>query len=494
MDIRDFIQLLARSKTFIVVLIVSAMVTAMGLTYVISEKYQSSAVVLVQPQESLDLVPKRAEILKFPVGFNTPVETGSTTYSEIVKSRAIAEKIVAALRLDAKGNEGGAGIWRRALTGIKKDLMKAWTVMKFGRIPHDTPFNEAVEETIKNLSVKPTKDTYLFEIVAQARSPQRAADIANSATAAFTDYVRQVTAADNAATGKESLDKLTESSRTLELSRRALADYKRAHGITLLSKEAELELEALSGREKSLETTTTKIAGLSARREELRKKIAETSAVARFSSTVIDNPLLRDLRTKLTNNEMRLARLSEVYTDKHKEVAEIQAENARMEEELAKAPRTIDSEQVMQVNPLYQSLMTDLTAVENDLVSLGAERDKLAAEIDAKKAMLARIPSEEATVARLQLAVDLNEETQKLIAKENDEVNAGAVKAGPTLQVVHAAVPSVYPVSPIKIYNILLAAVLATLTAIAFVLARASLSRSEDAEQDAKARAANTPS
>jgi len=473
MEAEQLANLLARNKRFITLVIGSAAITALALTYVVSEKYRASTLVLIRPQQSVDLVPKRQEILNFPVGFYTPVETGSKTYTEIVKSRAIAEKIVGSLHLDKARDQGGGilWLWRQSTTAVKKAFAKIWVVLKFGRIPQDTPFNEAVEETIKNLEVKPTKDTYLFEIQATSRSPHDAADIANAATSAFMEYMVEASSTDRAGTARQSEERLAASEWSLAASRKALADYKRDHGLVSLSKETEVEVEALSSLQTSLQSTTTKIAGLLARHAELERKLGKTDKVALSSTKRVANPILADLRAQLANDEVKLARLNKLYTPKHKEVEELTAEIQQIEEVLNHAPATLESEQITQVTPQYQWVLDEITRVDTDLASLRAEQSRLNSAVEEKRSKLARIPSEEAEVARLQLAVGVNEEAHKIIAKANEEISVFSLQAAPSIEVVQAAVPSVYPVSPIKIYNVSLAALLGLLLAIALVLA-----------------------
>lgn len=473
MELRHFARLLLRNKSFLIIMIVSALLTAIALTYVISEKYRSSTIVLIRPQKSLDLVPKKEEILNFPVSFYTPVETSSRTYSEIIKSRAVAEKIVTTLHLDAPRTDETHGLlylWKHTVTGTKKAAAKVWTFLKYGRIPKQLPFDDAVEEAIENLSVKPTKDTYLFEVEAQARSPYSAADLANVAAQALTEYIAGLSLADNDAASKLTEEALHASERKLDASRNLLADYKRSHGIASLGKQIDLQLEVLSGLENSRQATVTKITGLEARQAELQTKLAETQKVAKTSTKVIDNPLIRDLESQLAKNEVKLARLSKLYTPKHKEIESLVAENAKLREELRQEAPTLDSEEMMEVDPVYQSLAGDLAKADTDLASLNAERGRLEATIQGKRGLIDQLPAEEAELARLQLAVALNEETHKIVAKEYEELRMASIKAAPTIEVVHKAVPSPYPAAPIKIYNAGLAAILAAFASIAMVL------------------------
>jgi len=115
----------------------AAVITAVGLTYAVSETYTASTQVLIRPHTSMNLVPKRAEILNFPVSFYTPIETASKTYTEIIQSRAVAERVVKRLGIDTLGEPKGSGFVytvKESLKRAKKLARDVWTVLKYGRI------------------------------------------------------------------------------------------------------------------------------------------------------------------------------------------------------------------------------------------------------------------------------------------------------------------------------------------------------------------------
>src|SRR5229473_6946160 len=95
-------RILVGSKWLLIWLPVIATCVGLGLTYVLPEQYESTALVLVRPVEALKFNAggvDRKEILDFPVGQAAPIDAPSKTYMEVIKSPAVAIKIVDALQL-----------------------------------------------------------------------------------------------------------------------------------------------------------------------------------------------------------------------------------------------------------------------------------------------------------------------------------------------------------------------------------------------------------
>lgn len=473
MELRHFFKIILRHKLFILLMVLSSVITAVLLTYVVSEKYKSSTSILVRPKKSINIVPKREEILNFPVSYYTSVETASKTYSEIIKSRVIAERVVNVLGLDRVQEDDGSGLkylWRKTKNNVKKCMMKTWVLLKYGRIPEEDNFSSAVTEIMESLSVKPTKETYLFEVEAEARTPQMASAIANTSAKVFIEYMEELSTIENDKARKMSEEKIKVSERKLEESRSALVSFKEKHGIVSLKKEMNLHLEALSAMETLWLSIVTKITGIEARKKELRRQIAELEKFSKSTTKVAENPLIRELRSQLAMNEVKLARLSKRYTAEHREVQALLAENNEIREKLKQEAPTLPSEEMLSVDPVYQELSSEFTRVENDLESLKAERDWLTSAIREKKTLIELIPQAEAELARLELKVSLNEDTYKLLTKEYEELVLLAYKNVPNIEVIHSAVAPVFPFRPIKVFNAVLAGILSLIAGVGIAL------------------------
>ncbi|NIM99451.1 MAG: polysaccharide biosynthesis tyrosine autokinase [candidate division Zixibacteria bacterium] len=473
MEFRQFLRIIFRYKSMIVLMCLSAMLTATLLTYIMSERYRSSTKVLIRPQKSIEFVPKREEILNFPVSYYTPIETASKTYTEIIKSRIIAERVVTLLGLDRMKEEEGAGlryIWKKAKKRIKDFVIKGWTLVKYGRIKKEDVFSRAVTKVQTGLSVKPTKETYLFELQAEAGSPQLASAVANAAAEVFLEYLREMKALEKDKEKKLSRDKMIRSKQELEDVRTALVEFKESQGIAALQKEVELELESVSELENSWESINSEIKGAIAKKEEISRKLAEFERFSKSAAKITDNPLIRELHSQLAKKEVKLAGLRELFAPEHRELQALQAEIDEIRTKLEQEAPTLNSEEVLSVNPVYRDLRRDLALTEADLAALRAKNNSLALAIQEKKRLIEQMPQVQADLSKLELAVKLHEETYKLLSREYEELEVAAAREAPDIRVIHSAVTPLYPARPIKVYHAALAGILSLIVGIGIAL------------------------
>jgi capsular exopolysaccharide synthesis family protein len=469
----------------------SAVITATLLTYVLSEKYKSSTIVLVRPQETIDLVPKRKEILDFPLSYYSPVETASKTYTEILKSRVVAERVIKVLGLDILKEDKGTG-WRYYLrkikSGIKEFILKTWILLKYGRIEKGNRFNQAVSEIQEGLTVRPTKETYLFEIEAEARSPELAAAIANASAASFMDFLKDQSLFELKGARQLSEEKVEQARQRLEKARQDLIDYKERHKIVSLSEETSIQLKLLSELESSLKTVNTDINGAIAQKKKIAGQLAEIDNFTKYSSKVIDNPILRDLKLQLAQKEIALKGKHERFTSDHRGIRLLQAEINEIKAKIKQHDPTLDSEVTSTINPIHESLLEDQTDLENQLASLQAQQVILLKAMEKKKKILEKLPVQEARLANLELLITLQQQTYELLSRESEELKMAVIRQVPDIQMIHAAAPPLYPVRPIKIYHAGLAAILSLIVGFGIALLKEHMNQiirsAQEAEQE----------
>jgi capsular exopolysaccharide synthesis family protein len=132
--------------------------------------------------------------------------------------------------------------------------------------------------------------------------------------------------------------------------------------------------------------------------------------------------------------------------------------------------------------------LSELSQVETQLEGLRARRDHLAMAIKDKQQLIDQMPKNEASLAKLELSVKLNESTHELLSREHEELKIAATSEVPVATTIHNAVSPQYPVRPIKIYHVILAGILALLTGLGFALLaehmNVTIRSIDDAERD----------
>ena len=262
-------RILVGHKRVLIWLPIVATCVGLGLAFVLPEQYVSTALVLVRPAEEIKFNPNAAddkEILDFPVGRSAPIDAPSKTYMEVIKSPAVAVKIVEALRLDVKVPKEGETPFEAF-----KDEFKDWigathrTLHNYVRYGRDIPasaFDLAVENVEENLGVSVRKDTYAFDISFRSSDPKRAAAVANIAAQIFIEHSSEAYRSE-AARAREFLEKqLDESCNALDQARAAVLSFKSSGETFDLTSEYKENLQYLEDLQDTLAKDGGKLAGM----------------------------------------------------------------------------------------------------------------------------------------------------------------------------------------------------------------------------------------
>jgi len=260
-------RILVGRKWLIIGLPIVSTVFGLGLTYVLPEQYESTALILARPFEDVKFDQRgdeHKEIRDFPVNLSAPIDAPSKTYMEVIKSPAVALKIVEALKLYINKPKEYDSIFEAF-----RDEVKAWvkntlrTLRNYAKYGRDIPasaFDRAVED-LDNLAVSARKDTYAFDISYRSSDPAEAAAVANKAAEIFLEHSSEAFRHDSARTGDFYKSQLDESRTELESARAAIQKYKSSGETFELTSEYNEKLKVLSDLQDTLAKVKGKLAG-----------------------------------------------------------------------------------------------------------------------------------------------------------------------------------------------------------------------------------------
>lgn len=255
----------------IFLLCLTATVSGYFLAFLAEESYEASALVLVRPQDNLQLLAKSSnkELLSFPVGQTMSVETPGKTYIEIITSNLIVESVVRILKLDQRKKKKKKGFLSKLLGEYKEPLKNfirdSIQILKYGRTFERNKFLKTVKGVKKNLSLETTADTYVFRITYSADDPELAAQIANTTARIFTNYLSKIHQSESGETRKYLEDTLEESKNLLLGARKDLQSFKERHATFSYTDEYAEKLKVITELEIDLEKSETELAGLEER-------------------------------------------------------------------------------------------------------------------------------------------------------------------------------------------------------------------------------------
>jgi uncharacterized protein involved in exopolysaccharide biosynthesis len=262
-------RILVAHKWVLIWLPIIAACVGLGLTYVLPQQYESTALVLVRPDEALKFnanAGDKKEILDFPLSQAAPIDAPSKTYMEVIKSPAVAVKIVDALQLYVKKPRKYDSSFERAVDELKTWASSTFRTVrnyaKYGRDIPASPRDLAIEDVEQKLVATVRKDTYAFDIAYRSSDPEEAAAIANMAAEIFLEHSAEAYRSESARSRKFIETQLDESRKALEQARAAVLAYKSTGATFELSSEYNETLKSVSDLENTLAKTEGKLAGL----------------------------------------------------------------------------------------------------------------------------------------------------------------------------------------------------------------------------------------
>lgn len=413
---------LREHRTFIVLFVVSAMLTALLLTYIYSERYQATTTIYFKPSDVMEMNRHTAVALGSQVPAPT-LRNLTQTISTLASSDLVLRSIVKDLHLDAPQPRDLSGPWYVHDVKVLKYALgdyvsRAWVLVRFGRIIIDNPVDAAIAKLRKDVKVS-NDDSYVYSVAVSAATPQAAAAISDKLAAILSDLLLKN-------------DRLSFDGREAELVR--LRDQK-SHDIEAI--EAAVQRLLASHQVASIDDALTK---LTDRLSQLQQKRSDTQADLDQSQA----------RVEAASEKLRVAMPAAAHDGNPAPAAH--------------ASRISPED--------YGKLTTKKLDAEVDSRGL---RARLAAEERAYTGLLPQIDMLTNVKAQDQLLAARLSSAKRDYAALTDAVQELTIRKTTSESELHIeakAVEPALPVSPIKIYHVLAAGVLAAFVAIglAFVL------------------------
>lgn len=301
-----FLVLRARFGLFAMTLC-ATLVAAALVTLLMPKTYQATASMVIEQREAQSL---RDGAMAY---MSTAERTAYLqTQVEILKSPAVARRVVATLKL-----------------ADRPELKEAYAASG-SRMP--------IEEWLANLvggsvDVK-TSQSSVMHVSANAPTAEAAAELANGFTRAYMDTTLELRVAPTRQAAEWFDVQLKSLREDLEGAQDKLTAYQREHGIVTTSDGADEELLRLTNLSDALGRTMEQNVELAAR-EQLARRALESGAPLESLPVMRDDSGLQELRAQLREGEAKLQALSVRFGENHPEYRKQRAENNYLRSQLS---------------------------------------------------------------------------------------------------------------------------------------------------------------
>jgi len=443
-DLREYINLLWRKKWFLIGLVIVAIFTSYFLSKMMTKIYETSTVVMVREEGGMENI--FSEQFSFFTGQASKVDT----YSQILKSRVILQRVIK--ELDLRDEE----------TGEYLD-------------PED--FKES-------LSISGSVNTNLITITASYPDPVIARDIANKLVEVFKEQNQELNRSNLKSASNFISTQLQKVKEELSQLEEKLLAYKEENAVILPQEFARTILDRLSKLEinraealLALEEARTSLA-------EYEQYINKEEREIISAETISSNPIVTQNKARLVELEVELAGLLEVYTDKHPKVLEVKKKIAEVKNVLNKNVEEIISTKSRTINPLYQKMKERIINLQTTLIASEASISSLDKRINKLEEELSSLPEKELTLTRLEREARVAESIYVLLMERREELQIQEAMQSSDIVVVDPAVVEEEPVSPKTKLNVVIAAFLAIFIGVFIIFLQEYLDNTVKEEKD----------
>lgn len=427
-DLRQLFQVLLRRKWLIVLLVI----VAMGSAYISSRRmtpiYQATASILVRDPGSAERM-----VLETLTGTS---RNQVQNYVEILRSRTLA--------------------------------LRAAELMG-----HDYDVHESAFQAFRSsISVSPVSGTETIRISAEDADPARAARIANAVAEAFIEFSRDMNRQQAAGARMFIEEQLQIVEQQLVQTETALQTYRESERVLAPSEETRIVLGLLSDLEARHAETQLARDQAMRRLDEVRRRLAEEEPSLISSTTISNNPLVSQQRTRLATLETELAGLLENFNEQHPQVVALRAQMREVEAQISREVERIVTSETRTANPLYQSFVREVIELETESMLSASRLAALSEQIRTVEGRLASLPEKELTLARLMRDQNVAEDIYLLLRNRYEEVRITEAMQTADVSILDPSIVPRSPVRPRVMLNVAIAAFLGVFVGvgIAFVL------------------------
>lgn len=419
---RATLEPLRQHRLFIIVFVTSALMSALVLTYIYSERYRAETTIFFKSSDVRRLNNHNSTMaLGSPLPPTVPFKVVTQTINGLVGSDQLLRRVVTELHLDASEPKDYSGPWYISYYKQLKDWLSdyasdLWQIVRFGRIIEQDPVSRAISDLRKEIKIR-NDDSYIYTLQVTTKSPARAVAIADAVGADLIDLTHR----NEHLPAQEEIAKLT-----------GLRDGKLR------------EIEGLQDRMRDL------LAGIQVAsiKEEVDKITALSSQLnqERFNTSA-------DLR----QSEAKLARLSEKLT-----LPVSSAGIAESDAVTARRPHRLTPDD-------YAKLTSEKHVAEVNSASLRARLGALDQSIATVTNRLQRLNQTQAEHELLSAQLNSAKRDYAALTDAYQELVIRTASGQSELRILAKATMPDLPVSPIKIYHTAAAGFVAALLAIGLV-------------------------
>lgn len=454
---RDFYRQISRHYKKSICAFLVVMAAAMLFSFLADSVYQSQSILYVRlGRENVKLDPTatfgQAAVMTIP----NSRESELNTAVEILKSRALAEKVVDALGPDFVLEEDLVAAEPASESSLASGAAALRDILIQLRV--STPLSKqerAIGELRENFLAQTFNKTDLLSISYRGSSPE----LAQTVVAKYTElYLEEHAGLNRAPNALEFLAQQTEQLRVeLTETEQTLRNLKQETELASPDSQRELMVTQLSRLQDELLTTDTLVVSTTSEVEALHATLKELSATQVATTVGLSNPAADGMRQLLYSLQLQEKKLAGKVTDEHPELKSIREQIVQSQAILSKeqeARSTITEAP----NRAYEELSLALLQKEVMLASTQAKANSLREQIAGAKDRLQTQIECELRIATLEREVQLQDISYRKYTENLEQANIDHALEAAQISNINVVQPATFvekPISPKILLNLI---------------------------------------
>ena len=373
-NLKEFLVLLKRhiylfSAVFLVVMVFTA-----AHIYRSPKIYSASAIIEIDPKAA-NVLGNNMEVVQSGSqgGYYTTIRDYYMTQYEIIKSRAVAQKVIEM---------------------IPDENILTYLGFDTGKLTSEQIKNiDPVSVLLGRISVDSPKNSNIVRISVEDRDPEKAAFLANSTASSYIEFNLEKKYFETKDAARWLMDQSVSLKRNLEESELTLFEFKQEHNVLATTFEAKQEL--LSNRIIKLTNTLTdqeiRRNALVAKIEEYARLNIENPEEGFFKEISKENSIVGSLKLKYLEVISKINEVEQIYGEKHPKIVSLTAEKENIEKsfksEIAEVVSGYNIELKMLDNEMKRNrkMLAESQKEAVDLNKLDINYSKLRREVETNK-------------------------------------------------------------------------------------------------------------
>lgn len=427
--LRDYLAVIMKRKWVVVSFLVSVVIITMAVTFMLLPFYKSTVVIRIDRAQNANPL-KNQQVMEEPDYYQTQYE--------IIKSQALAERVIRKLSLDKNRDFlSTSGRLEKAIWSLTDSIGRLISMIgasgspKAKRSSDEMPLFLLTKFT-KRLDVVPVKNSQLVQVSFSSISPELSVAVTKAIADTYMEYSLQ-SRVDASKDARDFLKSQIELAKTkLEESEKKLNDYASKNEIIYLDSDKKSVLV------QNLSEITSALSGVASERmqkEALYRQIKESGD---DNPVILNNALIQELKRQH-------ATLESEYSNKLKTFTPDYPAMVNLKSQLDTIQRRIDKEK----SALEASIVSDFKAALK-------KEAYLKSAFQAQQRKVLGFQDKAAEYQLLKREADVNKDVHNALLQKFNEVGIAAMSQTTNIQVIDSPRFPTLPYTPNKVLNFVL--------------------------------------